>query len=106
MAAHGVNEDFLLYFLGGRDLDTCHQVLRSISPSAYVTPGRELPHFLLLHGDADDVVDFSQSENLYRQLTEQGYQADLVRVTGAPHEGSFWSQPLWEIIFHFIQKHI
>ena len=39
-------------------------------------------------------------------LTEQGYQADLVRVTGAPHEGSFWSRPLWEIIFNFIQKHI
>lgn len=105
MAAHEVNEDFLLYMLGGKDLDTCHQVLRTISPAAYVTPGRELPPFLLLHGDADDVVDFSQSENLYRQLTGHGYQADLVRVTGAPHEGSFWSQPLWEIIFNFIQKH-
>lgn len=106
LAAHEVSDDFLLYMLGGRDLDTCHQVLRTISPAAYVTPGRQLPPFLLLHGDADDVVDFSQSENLYHQLTEQGYQADLVRVTGAPHEGTFWSQPLWETIFGFIQRHV
>ena len=43
-------------------------------------------------------------ERLYRRLAELGYQADLVRVTGAEHEGSFWSEELLEIIFTFIEE--
>ena len=60
--------------------------------------------FLILHGDADPVVLFEDSETLYDKLTEHGYAADLVHVTNAPHEGNFWSEELLEIIFAFIQK--
>lgn len=95
----------LLYALGGRNPDTCRETLARISPVNYVKPSRGLPPFLLLHGDADPVVDFSQSETMYRLLTEQGYDADLVRVTGAPHEGSFWSPELLDVIFAFIRQH-
>ena len=80
--------------------------LASISPINYVTPGRELPPFLILHGDADNVVLYEHSEQFYEKLIANGYEADLVRVTDAPHEGNFWSMQLLNIIFDFIQKHI
>ena len=42
----------------------------------------------------------------YNKLIEGGYQADLVRVTDAPHEGNFWSEELLNIIFDFIEKNV
>jgi len=98
--------DNLIYALGGRNPDTYKDVLAAVSPVRYVTPGRKLPPFLLLHGDADELVSYHDSERMYKLLTENGYAADLVRVTDAPHEGSFWSLPLLEVIFDFIQRTI
>lgn len=80
--------------------------LAAISPVNYVKPGRKLPPFLILHGDADPVVLYEDSETFYNKLIENGYQADLVRVTNAPHEGNFWSMQLLTIIFDFIEKQI
>ena len=96
----------LLFTLGGGTEEGYKEVLGQISPIRYVQPGRSLPPFLILHGDADPVVLFEDSECFYNQLIENGYQADLVRVTNAPHEDNFWSMQLLNIIFDFIEKHI
>ena len=100
------HEQNILYTLGGKDPLTCREKLALVNPAAYVKPGRSLPPFLLLHGDADDIVPYEQSERFYHLLGENGYQADLVRVTGAPHEDTFWSRELLEIIFAFIEKNL
>lgn len=96
----------LFFALGGKDPATCRDVLKQISPLYLVKPGETLPPFLLLHGDADDAVAYEQSEAMYQRLTDCGYAADLVRVTNAPHEGTFWSMPLLDIIFAFIEQHL
>ena len=96
----------LLFALAGKDPSTCREKLALVDPAAYVRPGRQLPPFLLLHGDADDLVAYDQSEDFYHLLTENGHRADLVRVTGAPHEDTFWSRGLLEIIFAFIEKNL
>ena len=80
--------------------------LEQISPIRYVKPGLALPPFLMLHGDADPVVLFEDTEALYHKMTECGYDASLVRVTGAEHEGTFWSEALNQILFDFIEKQI
>lgn len=100
------NEENLLYALGGASPDAYQQTLRAISPIEYVKENLSLPPFLILHGDADSVVLFEDSEALHDKLNALGYRADLVRVTDAPHEGSFWSMELLEIIFDFIEKNL
>ncbi|MBQ2991360.1 MAG: alpha/beta hydrolase [Clostridia bacterium] len=105
-AAQPRDEENILYALGGRNPDTCAETLKRISPCAYVRSGLNLPPFLILHGDADDVVLCEDSEALHDSLTAHGYEADFVRVTGAPHEDSFWSSELLEIIFRFIEDRI
>ena len=105
-AAQPKDSENLLWALGGRNEDTYCENLTRISPIAYATPGRELPPFLILHGDADELVLYEDSEALYEKLTACGYSADLVHVTGAPHEGIFWSTQLLEIIFDFIEKNV
>ena len=97
----------LLFVLGGGTEEGYKDVLGQISPINYVQqPGRDLPPFLILHGDADPVVLYEDSETFYNKLIANGYQADLVRVTNAPHEGNFWSLQLLTIIFDFIEKQI
>jgi len=100
------NEENLLWALGGRSEETYRDTLSLISPVNYVMPGRKLPPFLILHGDADDVVLYEDSETLYDKLTENGYKTDFVHITEAPHEGNFWSEELLEIIFSFIKKNV
>lgn len=105
-AAQPRSDENLLWALAGRNEATYQQTLRQISPIDYVEPGKVFPPFLILHGDADDVVLYEDSEALHDKLIENGYQADLVHVTGAPHEGNFWSEELLEIIFNFIIKNV
>ena len=100
------DDENLLWALGGRCEETYRERLGLISPVNYVKPGRTLPPFLILHGDADDVVLYEDSEILYDRLIENGYDADFVHITDAPHEGNFWSEELLEIIFAFIEKNV
>lgn len=103
----GATEDDRKLFLAlGGGEDAWRDKLTQISPIRYVKPGLTLPPFLLLHGDADPVVLYEDTETFYHALTDNGYTADLVRVTDAPHEGSFWSRELLEIIFDFIEAQL
>lgn len=88
---------------GAYTADECRPVFEKISPINYAVPGRDYPPFLMLHGDADPVVLYEDSERFYHRMTDLGYDVDLVRVTNAEHEGTFWSEPLLEIIFSFIR---
>nr|SIP63154.1 esterase, CE_Ubrb [uncultured bacterium] len=106
--ADQLDEDGALFYAlgGGESADACRAAMTRISPIAYAQPGRDFPPFLMLHGDADPVVLYEDTERLYRRLVELGYAADLVRVSGAEHEGSFWSETVLEIIFAFIEEKI
>jgi dipeptidyl aminopeptidase/acylaminoacyl peptidase len=48
-----------------------------------VHPGA--PPFLNVHGTADSIVPFEQSERLTRALRDQGVRADLLPVPDAEH---------------------
>lgn len=91
---------------GEKTIEACLEKLKKISPIQYVKPGCKFPPFLMLHGDADPVVLYEDTETLYNALNDCGCEAELVRVTDAPHEGNFWSPELLEIIFGFIQEKI
>jgi acetyl esterase/lipase len=53
------------------------------SPISYVTPAA--PPFLLIHGTADSVVPYQQSEVLAQALIDAGVSARLVPIDGAEH---------------------
>ena len=100
------NGENLLFALAGRDEAAYKETLNAISPILYVKEGAKIPPILMLHGDADDVVLYEDSEALYDKLTAHGFPVDLVRVTGAPHEGNFWSLQLLDIVFDFLEKNV
>ena len=57
--------------------------LADASPISHVTP--QAPPFLLVHGTADWLVPYAQSEALHAALTAAGVPAVLVPVEGAEH---------------------
>lgn len=81
-------------------------VLRRMSPINYVKDGQAYPPTLIVHGDADPLVPYAQGELMYRRLIDAGAHAEMIRVKGAPHEGSFWSPALFEAIHVFIQRQL
>ena len=80
------------------------EVARAMSPILEIEEGRAYPPILLAHGDADELVPFEQSEKMYRALKAAGHRAKLIRITGAPHEGSFWSGRLHELFYQYLRE--
>jgi acetyl esterase len=62
--------------------------LREISPSEHIT--RDLPPVLLIHGTADGIVPFEQSERLLTKLRDSGIEAELMTVDGGGHGLRGW----------------
>ncbi|NLX82878.1 MAG: alpha/beta hydrolase [Clostridiales bacterium] len=81
-------------------------VLRGMSPLYEVQDQKAYPPFLIAQGDMDTVVPFSQSERIHKRLLEAGANSTLVKVTGAEHEGSFWSEEMHALILRFIKEHL
>lgn len=86
-------------FCGGT-LD--RELLMRMSPIQYVKEGRQFVPFLIAHGDADKVVDFSQSRRMAEKLIVCGAEAELICVEGGTHEGIFWSQQLLDYMLDFL----
>jgi acetyl esterase/lipase len=96
--------DSLFYQLAGGPVNESWDVLKAMSPMYRVEAGKDYPPFLLIHGDADTVVPYSQSTDLYAKLLELGYNASMICIPDAPHEGNFWSQELHDAILAFIRE--
>ena len=95
-------------FEGLRGQDTEENVikLQEISPINHVIQGKKYPPFLILQGNKDELVDYSQSELMYHKLLDAGVDTSMVCVEGAPHEGSFWSNELLGVIKEFIDENL
>lgn len=99
---------FQSIFEGLRGEDTAENLERllSISPITHIKANKKYPPFLILQGDVDPTVNYSQSELMFHRLSDVGADATLVRVEGAPHEGSFWSNEVFDLIREFIDNNL
>ena len=77
------------YFIGVREKERTvegsieHTMASEASPITHVT-NDDAP-ILLVHGDADPTVDFSQSEHMYAKLKSKGVPSKLIRVKNGGH---------------------
>ena len=94
----------LLHGLLGPDPVEQRARMRMINPMEMVEKGKEYPPFLLIHGDKDPLVPYSQSEAMAAKLVEADVPTQLIRVEGAEHEGTFWSRELLGMIAEYFKK--
>ena len=71
------------------------------SPIHYVSRGRNLPPFLLVHGDRDVLVPFNQSVLLYEALQKAGADVTFYRVNGGNHGWDFWTPAVLKLVHDF-----
>lgn len=84
-------DDAFFRLIGGAADANREKALRA-TPATYATP--DDPPFLIIHGDADEVVLPSQSESLYNALKRAGVDATLNVLKGAGHFGVDGVSPL------------
>lgn len=74
-----------------------------ICPVSFVT--KDAPPFLIIHGDNDHTVPFSQGEILHDKLEEAGADVKLLVLEGADHaDMPFFQKELWERITAFFKE--
>lgn len=99
---------FVEALLGGSpDSDIAKANARDMSPLLIAKEGVHYPPTMILHGDSDSVVPYeSQGVRMFERLDGLGCSVEMVRVEGADHEGSFWSNELHDIVLDFIDRHM
>ena len=70
--------------IGGAPADNPLMV-DAISPLRYVAQCTNLPRFLVIHGDADNVVPYCQSKYFSEELQKKGALEEFITVPGGQH---------------------
>jgi acetyl esterase/lipase len=96
-------EHALEQMTGGK-LSEHMDLLNEMSPILRIEQGKKYPPMLLIHGDADQLVPYEQSESMFKALLDNGCEAEMIRIENAPHEDSFWSRALHTDIADFINR--
>ena len=74
------------------------EALKEASPITYVT--KDAPPFLLIQGDKDEYIPFSEDTNLQTALRKVDVRCDIIRIPGGTHGTGNWhtlpAVPDWE----------
>ena len=92
--------------LGGIDVLKEPGPAMKASPVNFVSADKELPPFLIMHGDEDGLVPFDQSVQMYEALRAAGKEVEFYKVLGAGHGMEFYSDEVMAIVFDFLAKHL
>jgi acetyl esterase/lipase len=92
--------------IGGPIQAHAERVARA-NPISYVTPGRDIPPFLIMHGEQDPLVPFNQSELLVVALERVGARVSLHPIAGAGHGGpAFETAEVSSLVRDFFEMHL
>ncbi len=88
-------------FVGG-PIEANPERTETANPGTYASP--DDPPFLLMHGTADPLIPFNQSELLRDALVAQGVRTRFVPVANAGHGNSPWtsSAAIWQEVYDFL----
>lgn len=76
---------------------------KSLSPMSYID--KNDPKFLVIHGDADPVVPYCQSEFFAKALKDKGVLEDFITVPGGNHGPVTFNDYTFQRMVNFFQKH-
>lgn len=86
-----------------RDPNAANRKLSEANPITYID--KDLPEFLLMHGNEDKLVSPDQTKILHEALIKAGANSTRYVVKGANHGGIHWAQPkVVNIIIKFLDK--
>ncbi|GIQ71178.1 alpha/beta hydrolase [Xylanibacillus composti] len=91
-------------FIGGRVKD--HIELAKKASPIHQDLDKELPPFLIIHGDSDQIVHVNQSIEMYKALREHGQRVLFYKVAGADHGTGVWNPQVLDITAKFLASYL
>lgn len=79
--------DFMGMIMGNDSTSIEYKTYKEAFPINHIT--KDDPPFLLIHGDADKVVPFKNSEVMEKVLRKMGIEAKLLSIPGGGHGATF-----------------
>lgn len=76
------------------------------NPLQYVSKEKELPPFLIMHGDSDSTVPFNQSVLMVEKLLECEKSVEFYKVCGAEHGTFFWTDEVLDTVCRFLKAYL
>lgn len=72
----------------------------------HVQASKPLPPILMFHGTHDGLVNAEHSRRLHAALEQTGHDVTYYEVEGEDHGGgTWWSEPILDIVEGFLRKH-
>ncbi len=94
-------------FIGGLNVLENPDKVKPTVPIAYLDKAKEIPPFLIIHGNKDRLVPFGQSVLLYDALRQNDKSVVMYKLDGADHGGSpFWTDDVLKIVDDFFRKYL
>jgi acetyl esterase/lipase len=90
----------------GAPITTIPELVRLASPSTHIS--KNLPPFLIQHGEADPIVPVQQSQTFAQALGKAGGKVTLLTYPGKGHHGQAWYEEPWmsDLVFDFFDQHL
>jgi acetyl esterase/lipase len=88
--------------IGGRVKD--HAELAKQASPIHQDLSRDLPPFLIIHGDSDSIVHVNQSIEMYKALREHGQRALFYKVVGGEHGSGVWTPHILDLTERFLSS--
>ena len=93
--------------IGGRNVLENPDKVQPTVPINYIDKNKEIPPFLIIHGNKDRLVPFGQSVLLYEALKQNDKSVVMYKLDGADHGGSpFWTDQVLTIVDEFLREHL
>ncbi|MDR4948016.1 prolyl oligopeptidase family serine peptidase [Neobacillus cucumis] len=91
----------------GGPLQENKEKVRLANPITYISKDSDIPPFLIMHGDADELVPYNQSELLFTALKNNGHKATMYKLEGEKHgTAGFYNEKVLELVQTFFDKHL
>jgi len=82
------------------------ETVRMYNPISYIDSRKELPPFLIVHGDIDPLVPFNQSVLLYEALVAAEQEVSFYRVNGGGHGPGIFSTEIMATVKSFLDRNL
>lgn len=76
------------------------------NPIRYVSEDKQIPPVLIVHGDWDSMVPFNQSVIMYEHLRKCNKTVEFVKVIGAEHGISVWTEEVVNYAIRFLKTYL
>lgn len=101
-----VSEDSPMNLFFNNAMHSYDDIRATASPVSYVSKERKLPPTLIIHGDRDPMVPFSQSVTLYEKMRDNDQEVDFYMIRNAKHGTYIWTKKIIQLIIDFLGAHL